>query len=310
MRSSPQPGFSRRHAANQDSEILRQGWPSDRPGLPAPEQPKSLALPSDQSIRFDVDQGVTPGKEPAERGHEPAGGIIRAPRSHLALLVQGELLAEEQVFGSQLSPGSEPNTSRRARSRSTLESSPQTVPRSLAERRWDGQRDVKLHGVTMLKGFTARMAQPVDFVRDFTRTEFLRTTAVTTRAMLNKNFRMPVKSNDRKAIGVFCSDNLQVLIRRMAADQNGGTSWTVHVSSAAASGAAPRCSRASDRFDHRLLLMNRAVLARNPGWRRTTPISRSRRRLATMGAAAETRLNNAAPGLIPRHHGSVSRCPS
>ena len=62
---------------------------------------------TDQSIRFDIDHGVTPGKEPAECGHEPARGIFGAPGSHLVLLVQGKLFAEEQVFGSQPSPGSD-----------------------------------------------------------------------------------------------------------------------------------------------------------------------------------------------------------
>src|SRR5215469_8455206 len=64
MRSSPQIGFSG-HLPDPLPEVLGQTRSSRWFGLPAPKQPKSLALPSDQRVRLHIHQRIAPREHSA-----------------------------------------------------------------------------------------------------------------------------------------------------------------------------------------------------------------------------------------------------
>src|SRR5215472_13078927 len=58
-------------------------------------------MPTGQGIRLHVDQRAAPREEPAQSGHHPAGGVVRASGSGLALLKEGQLLAEKEIFSEE-----------------------------------------------------------------------------------------------------------------------------------------------------------------------------------------------------------------
>ena len=58
-------------------------------------------MPADERIRLDVHQGVTPREHAPQNDHTQPRGIVGAVWLDLALLEQGELLAQEEVLGSQ-----------------------------------------------------------------------------------------------------------------------------------------------------------------------------------------------------------------
>lgn len=71
----------------------------------------------------------------------------------LRSLIQSELFAEKQVFGSQLSSGPECQHEYKSEIEEHTEESPQGVPHGRAEHWRDEQREVRPHGVTILKRF-------------------------------------------------------------------------------------------------------------------------------------------------------------
>jgi len=63
-------------------------------------------MPSDERVWLDNYERSTPIEQPAQDGHQPSGGIVRAMRFELALLEQRRLLSEEQIPGRQHATGS------------------------------------------------------------------------------------------------------------------------------------------------------------------------------------------------------------
>ena len=58
-------------------------------------------MPTDERVRLDVHQGVTPREQAAENYHNQPSGIIGTVWFHLPLLEQNELFAQEKILGSQ-----------------------------------------------------------------------------------------------------------------------------------------------------------------------------------------------------------------
>ena len=73
----------------------------DRSGFSAPEQTESLAMPTDQGVRLDHDEGVPPVEPSTQSGHDPARRVRGPMGFDPALLKQGELFSQEEVFGGQ-----------------------------------------------------------------------------------------------------------------------------------------------------------------------------------------------------------------
>lgn len=76
------------HRTDQLSEIFGQWRSSHGPGFPAPEQPESLAVPTDECLRLDDHEGVSPIKPVTQSGHDPSGGIIGSTGLDVAFLKQ------------------------------------------------------------------------------------------------------------------------------------------------------------------------------------------------------------------------------
>jgi hypothetical protein len=93
------------HLSDQLTELLGQARSSRGLGLPAPEQPKSFALPSDQRIRLHIHQRIPPLEHSAQGGHHPPGGIVGPSCFTLPLLEQRQLLPKEEVFRHQRAVG-------------------------------------------------------------------------------------------------------------------------------------------------------------------------------------------------------------
>src|SRR2546421_12992212 len=73
------------HLSDQLPEVLRQAGSSDWLGLPAPEQSKSFAVPTDERIRLHVHQRIAPREYSAQGRHHPPSGVVGASRSNLSL---------------------------------------------------------------------------------------------------------------------------------------------------------------------------------------------------------------------------------
>jgi hypothetical protein len=86
------------------AKVARQRGPAFRPGLPPSEQAKSLPVPAGKRVGLDHAECAAPVKEPAQSAHDESASIGRKVSSHFALLVQGELLAQKQIFGSKGGP--------------------------------------------------------------------------------------------------------------------------------------------------------------------------------------------------------------
>lgn len=72
--------------------------------FPPPEQSKALPMPPDESLRFDDRQSLSPGKQFGKQHQNQFAGRLRPTRLDLALQVQGQLLAEEQILGRESTP--------------------------------------------------------------------------------------------------------------------------------------------------------------------------------------------------------------
>src|SRR5262252_1070213 len=95
----------RSHLSDQLPEVLGQARPSRWFGLPAPEQPKSFALPSDERIRLYIHQRIAPREHSAQGGHYPSGGVVGPSWFDLPLLEQCQLLAKEEILRRQGTAG-------------------------------------------------------------------------------------------------------------------------------------------------------------------------------------------------------------
>jgi hypothetical protein len=93
MRSSPQVRILCGHLSDESPQVPRQGRSANRPGFPAPEKPKSLAVPAQERFGLDVHQGTTPKENAAQDHHDQPSRIIGSASPHIPLLEQGELFA-------------------------------------------------------------------------------------------------------------------------------------------------------------------------------------------------------------------------
>ena len=69
--------------------------------LPFPKQLEPLALPADQGLGFDDDQGVFPIAEARPKDEGETGRVVRSSRLDLPLLIEGQLLSQEQNLRAQ-----------------------------------------------------------------------------------------------------------------------------------------------------------------------------------------------------------------
>jgi hypothetical protein len=75
IRSSPQSGFLYGHTSNQPAEFQRNGWTA-RPGLVAPQQSPSGAVPTDHRLRANDHQARAPIAQSGQKGQaRPRRGI-------------------------------------------------------------------------------------------------------------------------------------------------------------------------------------------------------------------------------------------
>ena len=89
------------HFLNESAQVLGDARSANRTGFPAPQETESLAVPTEEGIRLDVHQGVTPGEQATQNYHNQASGIIGTVWLHLPLLKQGKLFAQKEVLGSE-----------------------------------------------------------------------------------------------------------------------------------------------------------------------------------------------------------------
>src|SRR4029077_10388222 len=85
--------------------FLWQTRSSGRLRFPAPEQPESFAMPTDECIRLDIHQRTAPREHATQRRHHPTGGIVGSSWFDFALLEQRQLFAKEEVLRSQSATG-------------------------------------------------------------------------------------------------------------------------------------------------------------------------------------------------------------
>src|SRR5215469_1826998 len=93
------------HLPDESAQILGDLRSANGPRFPAPEETESLAVPAKEGIGFDVHQGVTPREHAPQNDHNEPRGIVGTVWLDFALLEQGELLAQEEVLGSQCAAG-------------------------------------------------------------------------------------------------------------------------------------------------------------------------------------------------------------
>jgi hypothetical protein len=79
-------------------ERLEVSWKrrSSRSGCPSPKQAKPLAMPADQCRRLHNGQRLPPIEPAGEPDQSYAGGMSGSSRCDVALLIQGQLLAQEE----------------------------------------------------------------------------------------------------------------------------------------------------------------------------------------------------------------------
>ena len=58
-------------------------------------------MPTDQRLRLDHHQGVSPSEEPGQQSQDQPRRIIGSPWLGVALNLEGELFPKEQILGSQ-----------------------------------------------------------------------------------------------------------------------------------------------------------------------------------------------------------------
>ena len=82
------------HAGDQRADTSGQLWPARfRP--PLPKQLESHAVPSDQSVGPDNEQGIPPTEQSGPEYETESRGIIQATRLDLVFRIEGQLLSEE-----------------------------------------------------------------------------------------------------------------------------------------------------------------------------------------------------------------------
>src|SRR5271163_5348831 len=102
-------GILARHSLDQTLQLDRD-WPPASFGLPAPEEAEALAVPGDQRPRPHHNQSVSP-IEPATQQHQSeTRRIVGTAGLDLALLIERELLAQEQILGRQRGSGVQAET--------------------------------------------------------------------------------------------------------------------------------------------------------------------------------------------------------
>lgn len=111
MRSSPQVGFLVRHLYDQFLQLGRNSRPSSGFRFPPPKQPKAFPMPSDEGIRLDNSQSLSPRKQTGKQYQSEPASITRSAGPDLALQVQSQLLAEKKVLSGQstMGPQAEPD---------------------------------------------------------------------------------------------------------------------------------------------------------------------------------------------------------
>jgi hypothetical protein len=85
-------------------------WPSAGFGLAAPKEPEALAVPRDEGSGLHDGQSVAPIEPAAEQHQRQTGRMVGTSGLDLALLIERELLAQEQILGRQRGPGAQPET--------------------------------------------------------------------------------------------------------------------------------------------------------------------------------------------------------
>ena len=88
-------------------------------------------MPTNQRIRLNDDQSITPVKESAELAESKADRICRPPRFLLSLHIERELFPEEQVLSRNGRWRAETQTQKCQRVRGYLEYVPNQLPEAL-----------------------------------------------------------------------------------------------------------------------------------------------------------------------------------
>lgn len=87
-----------RHVGDQLLDVRRNPRAPPLPRRPAPEQPKGVAVPSNERVRLHNGERLAPLDESGERHEGQASGGGGATRLRLTFEVQRQLLAEEEIL--------------------------------------------------------------------------------------------------------------------------------------------------------------------------------------------------------------------
>ena len=98
-----------RHPSNQLLEFGRYRTPTSS-GLTAPEKAEAPAVPGDEGPGPYNNQSISPIEPAAEQHQREPRRIVGTPGLNLALLIEGELLAQKQILGRERSPGAQAET--------------------------------------------------------------------------------------------------------------------------------------------------------------------------------------------------------
>src|SRR5215831_6920334 len=98
------------HLGDQLPKLGRHPRPSSGLRFPPPKQPKALAMPPDEGFGLNYGQNLAPDKQPGKQHQGQAGSGLRLARFDLALQVQSQLLAEEEILSRQAAPGLQTGT--------------------------------------------------------------------------------------------------------------------------------------------------------------------------------------------------------
>ena len=96
MRSSPQVRFAAAIVAINCSQLHWNRRAAGRPRFPAPEQPESLSMPTDQRIRLHNGQQTTPLDEVRQDDQRHARRIVGTTGLDLPFQVQRQLLLRKR----------------------------------------------------------------------------------------------------------------------------------------------------------------------------------------------------------------------
>jgi hypothetical protein len=69
--------------------------------LPFPKQLETPAMPANQGLGFDDDQGLFPIAEARPEDQGETGGVVQSSWLDLPLLIEGQLLSQEQNLRAQ-----------------------------------------------------------------------------------------------------------------------------------------------------------------------------------------------------------------